>query len=92
VERNLEIKIVLKDMNETPTVEIYEPESGDFARIELSDAELETYHSEDYSLKGAIEDMFKQKVADELYGWYEGLYEDLEYEKTQENRHSDIDR
>lgn len=80
MERNLEIKIKLERANGLPEVEIYEPESGDFHRSSVDEKTLL-----EKGLKAAVEEMFTKKVGDELYGWYIGLVEDLEYRKEQDN-------
>lgn len=79
MERNLEIKIKLNDTNNVPTVEIYEPESGDFHRSTVNPEVLQ-----EKGLQAAVEEMFTKEVGDELYGWYIGLVEDLEFQQKQE--------
>ena len=79
MERNLEIKIKLDKADGLPAVEIYEPESGDFHRSLIDPDVLK-----EKGLKGAIENLFTRKVGDELYGWYIGLVEDLEYQQKQQ--------
>lgn len=79
MERNLEITIKLDKADDLPVVEIYEPESGDYHRS-LVDPDV----LQEKGLKDAIEDMFAKKVGDELYGWYIGLVEDLEYQQKQQ--------
>ena len=82
MERNLEITIKLDKADGLPVVEIYEPESGDFHRSMVDPDALQ-----EKGLKGAIENMFTRKVADELYGWYLGLAEDLEFQQKQEENY-----
>ena len=94
MEKNLEIKIRITDDN-LPVVEIYEPESGDFRRLECKHEPIAKY--DDPADKA---ELFQTQVAeavaqvaDELYSWYQDLMEEKDFMENR-NGHDDpeVDR
>ena len=88
MEKNLELKIVVDD-RENLSVEIYEPESGDFRRLECKHEPVAKY---DNPADKAVK-LFQTQVADELYSWYQDLIEEKDFIENR-NGHDDpeVDR